>query len=224
MGYTVATPIRDEESKARMLAFLEKNFRHWQDVCGGREGTQRFYRGPLPDGELSYDKGPCRIGFDFNAGDYEREYIFAVCRWMALKVGRVDVVETSCCRLKYPVIVYDGDDGQTEEDGTRPPAWPVIRVEPNDGDLPEEHAWCAVDRWGCRDFSVKSLPERVRRRERMLVQDYGYDGWAVVRREMQRLDALWIGDAEPCDECSGTRWPDEDHEEHCSLFEENGQK
>jgi hypothetical protein len=26
--------------------------------------------------------------------------------------------------------------------------------------------------------------------------------------------------AEPCDECAGFRWPEEQHEEHCSLFEE----
>lgn len=24
--------------------------------------------------------------------------------------------------------------------------------------------------------------------------------------------------SEPCDECSGTRWPRENHEEHCSLY------
>jgi hypothetical protein len=30
-----------------------------------------------------------------------------------------------------------------------------------------------------------------------------------------------FGDAERCDECTGTRWPKEMHEKHCSLHEEN---
>jgi hypothetical protein len=29
-----------------------------------------------------------------------------------------------------------------------------------------------------------------------------------------------VSPADACDECSGTRWPQEQHKEHCSLFEE----
>jgi hypothetical protein len=40
----------------------------------------------------------------------------------------------------------------------------------------------------------------------------GYEEWVAHKRE---------ADAEPCDECSGTRWPDEVHDDHCSLNPKN---
>lgn len=99
MGYSIATPIKSEKSKARMLAFLACNF---SDL-----GTPM--RGPLGAG-LSYDHGPRRIGFDTSITS---DYVISLCAWMALKVGRTQVFPTKKCPYaagpcKY--IVYDGTD------------------------------------------------------------------------------------------------------------------
>ncbi len=86
-----------------MLRFLGKHFRHWAIVIGEGADTPRYYRGPLWDGmssneSLSYDSGSCRIGFDYKSSGFEREYIFSICRWMAMTVGLDG----------RPVVVYDG--------------------------------------------------------------------------------------------------------------------
>lgn len=191
MGYTVATPIRDEESKARMLAFLEKNFKHWDELRGrALQNRGRGYRGPIADDAadgLSYDHGSCRIGFDFNTPAFDRDYIFAVCRWMALKVGwcvefpiapivAVDgdeLADPVCPGLVgvYPVIVYDGESNNP---------WPMIRDRVTAGDA---HRWCVVDEFGCHDDDYRSLV--------LNKEFYGYDGAKIIRDEMKRLDALW---------------------------------
>jgi hypothetical protein len=99
MGYSIATPIKSEKAKARMMAFLTKNF----------DNLGVSLRGPLGS-DLSYDHGPCRIGFD---NSITSDYAISMCAWIALKVGRVQVFPTKKCpRAAGPgkYIVYDGTD------------------------------------------------------------------------------------------------------------------
>jgi len=152
MGYTVATPIRNEQDQALMFEFLFNNFRHWDDL---RHRESRYYRGPSVNGDLDYDKGPCRIGFDFSTSGFEREYIFAVCRWMALKVGRVDTFPTKCrpeVKGAHPVIAYDGDEATRAGDGDGP--WPVIL---GGEELAEEVWWCTVSTSGAATTSKRTI-------------------------------------------------------------------
>jgi len=188
MGYTIATPIRDEKTKAKMLAFLKANFRQFTELTD-KNGPHNYYRGPLPDGlpsdeSLSYDSGPCRIGFDFNDGGFAREYIFTVCRWMALKVGRLysfPTKGTPDLQGDIPIYAYDGDDqdDSNEEGGPTP-----VLLE-GSMDVPEKKSWCVVNKLGV------IVHHRNKMVEFMLSMMPDLDGYELIRVEMERLDALW---------------------------------
>lgn len=82
MGYSIATPIKSQKAKVKMKDFMEKNYRPISVLFGYQYDCSNF------TDDLAYDDGKCRLGFNYNACDPERSYIFLVCRWMSLKVGR----------------------------------------------------------------------------------------------------------------------------------------
>jgi hypothetical protein len=97
MGYTVTVHPQTPELFAKMLEFGQKNFRRWSEISGGKSN----YASDLKTGkDLSYDHDPERIGFDYSSGSADREYVHALCRWMAIRVGqRKDGI---------PQYIYDG--------------------------------------------------------------------------------------------------------------------
>lgn len=181
MGYTIATPCKDQASKKKMLAFLRSEFRHWPKLIASKS-NDKYYRGPIGR-DLSYDHGPCRIGFDHNSSGGERDYVFTICRWMALKVGRIDEFPTQVrpeLTGKFPVIVYDGDEATSPEDGEG--AWPVI-LDSVKG-IPEEYMWAVVDKFG--------IKQKINEEEaKFYAKIDGYDGWEIIRKEMKRLNEAW---------------------------------
>lgn len=98
MGYSVAAVFTNNAEVAAMRRFLKKNFRDWSVLIGEKDD---YLRGPASD--LSYDHGRFRLGFDYNTGGAERQYAFAVVRWMALRSKKVDRKERS-------FYVYDGHE------------------------------------------------------------------------------------------------------------------
>lgn len=181
MGYSITTPIKDESSKKKMLTFLKTNFIHWPKLIGSKS-NDKYYRGPIGD-DFSYDHGDCRIGFDFNASSFDRDYIFTLCRWMALKVGRIDEFPTRIrpsLSGKYPVIVYDGDEATDPDEGEGP--WAVIDL--TEDEVDKEYHWMLVDKFG-----VKS---KINQKENAFNMDIeGCDGWLIISEEMKRLDKAW---------------------------------
>lgn len=98
MGYSIATPIKSEKAKKEMMAFLTKHFDYT---------FEPYARGPI-DRDLSYDHGPCRIGFD---GSTTTDFMVSVCAWIALKVGKVKCYptkKTPNAHGPHKYIVYDG--------------------------------------------------------------------------------------------------------------------
>ena len=98
MGYSITTPIKSEKAKKYMLAFLRQHYNPTLDP---------YARGPI-DRDLSYDHGPCRIGFDATSTS---DYMISVCAWIALKVGKMKVYPTKALPkvagpCKY--LRYDG--------------------------------------------------------------------------------------------------------------------
>lgn len=158
MGYSVATPIKSQKAKAEMLAFLDKNFRHFNEKWPSR--------GPLGE-DLSYDHAPCSIGFDYGAGtnEDEREFIFHVCYWMALKVGRkltFPTKQTPDVHGSFAVICYDGYEH-----------WPVCL----DTDPETPINVIRVNKCGYK---------KPRRFWQRMFTDY-----KRLHKELQRLDKLW---------------------------------
>jgi len=105
MGYTVTVAPRTPELRRKMLEFGKKNFKRWSELTGLLfDGATEL----LPGKNLSYDKSPKRIGFDYNSGATEREYVHALVRWMAIRVGTK--------KAGVPQYCYDGG----EWDGVEP--------------------------------------------------------------------------------------------------------
>jgi hypothetical protein len=128
-----------------MLSFLETNYRRWPDV--NNDGKSHAYaRGPTDD--LSYGAAKNRIGFDYGPlSGGEREYIYAVLRWMAIQVGvrkakfTKNEITPNILPRHMPYTLYDGYD-----------AMPIILV-PNvtaANKLPKRQRWAATDCWGIR--------------------------------------------------------------------------
>jgi hypothetical protein len=175
MGYSMATPIKSQAAKTRMLDFLKRHWRNWPTISGHPDYPQYLSD---PRGEdLAYDDGKCRIGFDFNAGDGERTYGWCMCAWMAMKVGR----RMNYDGKKIPYFIYDGDEkikvivGPYEGEGDRYDDIGVLHL--------NKHDLCYTHQ------SSGFLP--VQRRYLKLVENERKAEREIIRKEIKRLDALW---------------------------------
>ena len=133
-------------------------------------------------GDLSYDHGKKSLGFDYGACcDPERHYIYAILRWMALKIGKLKVFKGIG---SIPYFVYDGFE-----------ASPIITGIPRNK-IPEKYRWALYDKygyiglgqaWGVPDpkqfyFAAALLMGGERNLKK-------YD--KLMRDELKRLDKLW---------------------------------
>lgn len=86
MGYTISIPIQSLELRTKFFQFMEKNFRHWSIVTGKTPDEWRGSGGPPTDDVF---ERPTSIGFNYQSGmgEFERDYLYSVIRWMAIKVG-----------------------------------------------------------------------------------------------------------------------------------------
>lgn len=170
MGYSIATPIRSDALHTKMLAFLDREWQPFPVLAGRPRNSPTYIRGPL-SGDLSYDHGKRRIGFDYGpVSGYEREYAFATCRWMALRVGqrkRFDGLDGL-----VPYYVYDGYENT-----------PVLI----ESEWPKsvKKKYSVSDEYGLR------LHENLDILTFRAVNVDAVDLSAVLRSEFKRLDAAW---------------------------------
>ena len=158
MGYSIATPIKSEKAKKEMMAFLRRHYNHTLDP---------YARGPI-DRDLSYDHGPCRIGFDFNS---PHDYVASLCAWIALKVGKRKMYPTKQCDKvhgPYKYIVYDGMED-----------WPLYITSTWRAGLPQ---LVKINWVGCLVPHLE-LWDRIAGRKKNL---------RAIEEELKRLDALWL--------------------------------
>ena len=196
MSYSVSAPMRGKKLLDEMLTFMDEHYRHYYELfnehCGKDEIDGPYSRGPLT-GDLSYDHGKLNIGFDFNACDPERHYLFCIIAWMAIRSGkrrdigrfRDDALpkeDLDKCRAagigKIPYYLYDGRD-----------ATPV----------------CLKGQWEPIVGPVTSEPSRSRY---TLTEENGYkhsrimlrtiefcpqeqEYYDITRRELDRISELW---------------------------------
>jgi len=105
MRYSVATPIKTPELRDRLFLFMKENYREPSAVF-----PQKFnYSDIKKDGDLLFDDGECRIGFNFNACFPERNYIFCVCCWMAIVAGKTKTFDDDILE-PVPYYVYGGEE------------------------------------------------------------------------------------------------------------------
>lgn len=113
MGYSVATPAKSGKAKAEMLEFMSEHFRPAHEfipeVVASYDPSSS---GILTDDQLAYDRGSSKMGFNYSTSTGpEGEYLFFICKWMALKVGRKRrFKEYGLPDTSVPYYVYDGHE------------------------------------------------------------------------------------------------------------------
>lgn len=106
MGYTVFARFPTKAATDKMWKFINANYRPWYNVAN--LSTDVSYSRLARDSDLSYTAGKKTrvIGFDYNIGDMERFYIWAVAAWMGFVAGE----KIKISGVKYPSMWYDGCD------------------------------------------------------------------------------------------------------------------
>lgn len=182
VGYTIATPCRSYPALAKMMAFWAENYRSWPALWGQPNGP--CYVSSPRDKDLSYDSGSCRIGFDYNASGGEWEYAYGLCRFMALRVGRLKRFEGF--EDPAPYMVYDGHE-----------SWPVL----NRSEwvlVPKRWTWSFVGPTGYRPSTQTRSLLRCAKKYGKNSSDWYPEALeeskqedVVIRRELNRLAKLW---------------------------------
>lgn len=157
MAYSITTPIKSEKAKKYMMAFLKKHYDGKLDP---------YARGPI-DRDLSYDHGPCRIGFDASGTS---DYMISVCAWVALKVGKRKLYPTKAIPkaagpCKY--LVYDGYQD-----------WPLLITQRHRQNL---GAYVQVNWVGCLVPELHPYDVLTRRTNTLF----------EIEEELKRLESRW---------------------------------
>ena len=150
MGYSISIQVSSIKIRKRMLHFMEQNFRRWCTVCGSKPDE---WQGSASNPTDDIFNRPKAIGFHYQSGMYgfERDYIYSVLRWMAIKVGvrrskmKTDETdegeEVATFPEPVPYYNYDGD----------PTFTPILVVtEEQATALTKNQRHWAVDEWGIR--------------------------------------------------------------------------
>lgn len=174
MGYSIATPIKSNKLRDEMYSFLEENYREAHKVIGGDFSLSHLAR----DGEFSYDDGKCRIGFNYSPSD-EHDYIYSICRWMALRVGKKRRLKKVNPDVSINYIVYDGNE-----------SWGVIQegtMEVND-----KCKWMIADKFGWKTPKQWTRGYLAQFGQLLLDTLSSKQKMAdLIQEELKRLDGLW---------------------------------
>lgn len=147
MGYSVSVRAKNKKSQVLMYEFMRKNYKALSKIAGKEEyAYSRFTSNHLENKEerLSYDGVKLAIGFDYNAAEPERDYIFNICRWMSLKIGKEkEFKEEKGIKIIAPYIHYDGYE-----------SWPVLPKSKWKGKV-TVYNWCLTTNIGYRPLTEK---------------------------------------------------------------------
>lgn len=204
MGYSLSTPCQSDKARDEMLAFLEQHHRPWTQVLMEAPElpqlqdpkVSRVFSKVSPDqiqydptrhlcsgDELAYGSGSSKIGFNIGPGVDSSEWMWTLCRWMALQVGRK---RTFKAKLAYPTafpyVTWDSE------------AHPVLTpadIEDWEEPMRTDAAQHLCDEFGFREhyvirtWTTSMIDQLLGTYKRAKLTD------AVAHREIKRLDALW---------------------------------
>lgn len=201
MGYSVTTLARSVKLKEAMVGLLREAFTPWPEIVDGYTSSFSY---PCCDDGLINTKGATALGFNYStAVGPEREYVFSVVRWAALRVGRR--------RRKFRGLNLDSPVSYWYPDGIDPQ--PVLVA----GDWPDmapDVALCSslgvsVGYRTIRELAWYHIPDGTHGRittthhgqsskeiKEALIEA-GWDGaketLKLIEAHIARLDALWTG-------------------------------
>jgi hypothetical protein len=179
---TISTPVQTRTLLEEVHRFLIDNLLSWPEVTQNPESSSSISKPLLDEEHYVYVKqkpeclndggGVCRIGFRYSASCLEdRDYIWTVCRWIAIRFGRLVVYPD------YPVVlpqlVYSGCD--------RIAVLPTSALRRS---VPVPPDWTIVDAWGRPQFTQEDA------RFGQLAPEETYTR-VLLLKEMKRLDEVW---------------------------------
>lgn len=151
MGYSIAIRVGSSELRLRFLKFMQESFRRWSMVCG-KDPSEWQGSASDPTDDLSYGGTKTSIGFDYQSGMYgfERDYIYSVIRWMAIKVGD-----------RKTKMLIDDDEGAVVHEFSEPTPYYIydgekalnpilVTTEEQASTFPTSQRNWTVDEWGVR--------------------------------------------------------------------------
>jgi len=204
MGFSLSVSVRSHRLKEEMHGFLLSSYKPWSELVED-DDTQDSFQGPYVDEELD-TPGKCCIGFDYHpVPGAEREYHFALVRWIALQVGkRRSSFRGEGLSLPTPVpyVLFDGIEASPVLLQSRwPTVDPVLRphIVDNfgmrvDDSVAEELAWYCLPEGVFEKVTATHHgrhPDSVR--EALVKEGMGgaqelIDG---IRAQISELDTLW---------------------------------
>lgn len=157
---------------------------------------------PKIDDELARSQGCCTLGFDYStATGPEREYVFSIVRWVALKIGRR--------RRQFKGLILDDPVAYWCPEGTTPQ--PVLVLDEWSGVSPDVPVYSLlgvpVSYKTIRELAWYHIPDGAH--ERISATHYGHPsqevkealieaGWdgaketlRIIEAHIARLEAFW---------------------------------
>jgi hypothetical protein len=142
MGYSIATRARSKKLLLNMWDFMQEHYTLPSDLFNQRDNYSRLAVNIFDDeSSLSYDSSKLAIGFDYNACEPERDYIYLVVKWMALKIGKSYKIRNVG---EVPYYVYDGYE-----------KCPIFVESLWKDNIPEKYKWALVNDIGFESLSKK---------------------------------------------------------------------
>lgn len=200
MGYSISVSVRSQRLKEEMHAFLQDVYRPWYAVAGYDEELTDF-RGP----QIDVAESKCSLGFSYQSGvQPERAYVFALIRWVAIKVSRTKSAfrgEGLTFDRAVPYWVYDGletfpilIEGQWKHDPELENYFcDELGFATNDR-VARELAWYCLPEGTYETITALSQGKTSDQIREMFIKA-GLDGakqtLTTMKSELARLDVLW---------------------------------
>jgi len=200
MGYTISIPIKSKKIRVKFFKFMEKNFRHWSIITGKNPDEWQGSGGPPTD---EVWERPTSIGFDYQSGmcGFERDYLYSVIRWMAIKVGdRLPEMKTDetdddhevSVTFPQPVPYYNYDCEPFEN--------PVLVVSENQiPTLDKNSRQWAVDEWGIR-IGPTAIDHQIMSASEIMLKDGFLFNESPINEMTEKVKALGQKPSNPDEE------------------------
>jgi len=191
MGYSVSVRARSKKLLLNMWNFMQEHYTPPSDLFNKSYNFSRLAVNIFDDeSSLSYDSSKLAIGFDYNACDPERDYIYSIINWMALKIGKTYKIRNVG---EVPYYVYDGYEKT-----------PIFVESLWKDNIPEKYKWALVTDIGFMPFDKKFIGvpayDEASDKKKFIEEKLKYysipgmsgrDVEEKIHNELKRLDSLY---------------------------------
>ncbi len=203
MRFSVSVTPRSERLKNDMQSFLRREYRTWPSVQAEPETLSNFSH-PVTETELGRS-GKYAIGFIYGqVSGSEREYHYALLRWVALQIGRRrSSFRAADLSIPAPYLLFDGSEVQpvlrAEDRSALPEAFRQATCDnlgmlTHHEEIVRELAWYHIPAGSYERVSLTHQGRPVEEIEAALVEaglEGGRQTLQAIQKQIERLNYLW---------------------------------